>query len=233
MRIHALEHVPFERPAAIGEWAATRGHSLAATRLYEGDPLPDLASIELLVVMGGPMSVHDEARYDWLRAEKRLLRRAVERETPVLGVCLGAQLVAEALGAAVRPNGQREIGWFPLRLRDEARRSPLFRAFPSSFPAFHWHGETFDLPADALPVAESDGCANQGFVFGERIVGLQFHLEATEGSIAGLVENCANELIEGSFVQPLQEGRLTSAPSDLETAHALLAKLLDGLVARG
>jgi len=231
MRIHSLEHVPFERPAAIGDWAQAKGHSLSSTRLYAGDRLPEPEAIDLLLVMGGPMSVHDEASHDWLRPEKRLLERALRSETPILGICLGAQLVAEVLGAEVRPNDRREIGWFPVSLREEACRASLFADFPARFPAFHWHGETFAIPAGALPVAESAACANQGFVIGKRIVGLQFHLEATVASIAGLVENCRDELTEGEFIQPLADGELRSPSADLEASHGLVAILLERLLA--
>ncbi len=231
MRIHSIEHVPFEQPAAIGDWARVAGHDLSATRLYAGEGFPDPGAIDLLLVMGGPMSVHDEARHDWLRSEKRFLERALRSETPILGICLGAQLVAEVLGAEVRSNGRREIGWFPVALREEARGSALFADFPGRFPAFHWHGETFAIPAGAHPVAESTACANQGFVIGERTVGLQFHLEATVKSIAALVASCRHELTEGQFIQPLVDGRVPSSPDDLAESHRLIAKLVERLLA--
>jgi len=231
MRIHSLEHVPFEQPAAIGDWARASGYTLSATRLYAGDRLPTPEGIDLLLVMGGPMSIHDEARHEWLRSEKRFLALALQAETPVLGICLGAQLLADVLGAEVRANDHREIGWFPVVLRAEARRSSLFADFPDRFPAFHWHGETFAIPSGALPVAESTACANQGYVVDERVVGLQFHLEATASSIAGLVANCRDEITEGEFIQPLVGGELRSSVADLAACHGLVAKLLERLLA--
>src|SRR3990172_9270172 len=111
MRLHWLQHVAFEGLGSIEPWAAASGFTVSATRFHAGDPLPSLAGIDWLVVMGGPMGVHDHGRHPWLTDEKRLLEAALARGLRVLGICLGAQLVAEALGAAVRPHRVKEIGW--------------------------------------------------------------------------------------------------------------------------
>lgn len=208
MRIHTIEHVPFEGPGAIAQYAAARGHALTRTRIFLGDPLPAIEEVDLLVIMGGPMSVHDEERLDWLRTEKRYLGQAVEAGTRLLGVCLGAQLLAEVLGGHVTPNHAREIGWFPVRLTPEGANSPLFSGIGPEFPAFHWHGETFTIPPGAVWVAESDACRHQAFEAGGRIVGLQFHLEATPESMELLMANCADELEpRTAFVQSAEEMR--------------------------
>ena len=145
MRIAVLQHVPFEGPAAIADWAAARGDRIAVAHLYRGDPLPALADFDMLTVMGGPMSVNDEAKYAWLAPEIALVREAIGAGKIVLGVCLGAQIIAKSLGAKVYAAGQKEIGWFEVK-RTETEH-PIFEGLPAAFPVFHWHGETFDLPA--------------------------------------------------------------------------------------
>lgn len=216
MRIHTIEHVPFEGPGAIAQYAVARGHALTRTGIFLGEPLPAIEEVDLLVIMGGPMSVHDEDRLDWLRTEKRYLVQAVEAGTRMLGVCLGAQLLAEILGGRVTRNHEREIGWFPVRLTAGGAKSSLFSGFGPEFPAFHWHGETFSIPPGASRVAESGACRHQAFEARGRIVGLQFHLETTPESMEQLIANCADELEpRTAFVQSADEMRarqgLTSA----------------------
>ena len=145
MRAHCLQHVAVEGPAYIAEWLAAGGHELTVTRLFEGEPLPEPSAVDLLVVMGGPMGANDDATVPWLVAEVAFIRDVIEAGTPVLGVCLGAQLVARALGAAVHPNPEPEIGWFPVR--SAALASDDVFSFPAELTVFHWHGDTFELPA--------------------------------------------------------------------------------------
>ncbi|MBN1441715.1 MAG: type 1 glutamine amidotransferase, partial [Planctomycetes bacterium] len=147
MRIHHLQHVPFEGLGTIEEWARSRGHEISRTRLHAGDPLPAPREVDWIVVTGGPMSVQDEERHPWLRAEKRCIAEMIAEGKTVLGICLGAQLVADALGARVARNRHREIGWFPVELVAEASCTGLFRGFPQRLDAFHWHGDAFDIPA--------------------------------------------------------------------------------------
>ena len=164
MKVQILQHVPFEGPGSMAAWLAARRADVACTRLFAGDPLPRAEQVDALIALGGPMSVNDEDELEWLRPEKQLVRDAVARGLPVLGVCLGAQLIASALGARVYPGAAREIGWFPIRgLPDLA---PGFQ-FPPECLAFHWHGETFDLPAGAVRLASSAGCENQAFQWSE------------------------------------------------------------------
>ena len=166
---------------------------------FESDELPDVDGIDLLVIMGGPMSVNDESRFPWLVKEKEFVRLAIERGKSVLGVCLGAQLIASAMGARVYPNRLKEIGWFPVQ-GVPAQDSSVF-SFPPSVEAFHWHGETFDLPPEAVRIARSEGCENQGFQLGSSVIGLQFHLETTPGSARSLVAHCRDELVPNEYVQ--------------------------------
>src|SRR5688572_8821838 len=147
MRAYVLQHVPFEPLGHIEQWLTRAGAHIATVELFASQPLPAVADVDLLIAMGGPMSVNDEREYPWLVAEKRLIRDAIEAGRPVLGVCLGSQLIASALGARVYPNHVKEIGWFPVTATHDGSQD-VFR-FPPSLQVFHWHGETFDLPEGA------------------------------------------------------------------------------------
>jgi GMP synthase-like glutamine amidotransferase len=194
-----LQHVSFEGPAGIAEWAALRGAGVTAVRLYEGDPLPSLDSFDLLAVMGGPMSVNGEAQHPWLAEEIAFVGKAIDADKSVLGVCLGAQLIAKALGAPVYPGFRKEIGWFPVHRT--AARHELFQGIPDAFTAFHWHGETFDLPDRAVRLAYTEETPNQAFAVGGRVLGLQFHMEATPASVSELIVHAGAEIGAGPFEQ--------------------------------
>ncbi|MDZ7289424.1 MAG: type 1 glutamine amidotransferase [candidate division KSB1 bacterium] len=201
MNIHYFQHVWFEGPAGIEAWAAARGHQISATRFYAGDPIPRLERLDWLVIMGGPMSVHDEAQYPWLLEEKRFIAEAIKSDKSVIGICLGAQLVAHVLGARIYRNAHKEIGWFPVHKTPQANTSNIFKIFPAELEVFHWHGETFDLPAGVIHLARSAACENQAFIYDERVIGLQFHLETTRESASQLIENGRDELVAAPFIQ--------------------------------
>jgi GMP synthase-like glutamine amidotransferase len=198
MRIECIQHAEFEGPGGIAEWAGLAGHSLCRTLLHEGRPLPEVDSFDMLVVLGGPMSVHDENKYPWLAREKALIRAAIEGGRTVLGICLGAQLIAEAMGARVYPAAEKEIGWFPVR---RVTTDGLGAILPEMFTPLHWHGETFDLPAGAVRLAETDAVPNQAFQIGRRTLGLQFHLEATRQSVSQFIRNMGDDVGRGTFEQ--------------------------------
>jgi len=227
MVCHYLQHVPFETPRAIFDWIRERGLSISGTRLFLNEALPnDLP--DLLIIMGGPMGVHDEDRYAWMPAEKAFIQKTITRGTKILGICLGAQLLAELLGAEITKNPYKEIGWFPVRLTQEARAHPLFEGFPQEFQAFHWHGETFTLPQGALPLAYSEACQNQAFLYQDRVLGLQFHLEMTPEGAAELLENSQEDLEPGPYVQNPEE--ILGDPSLYRQTRELLFKLLDRFI---
>lgn len=227
LRLHSLQHVEFEDAAEIASWASGKGHRLAVTRLYQGQSLPALEELDWLVVMGGPMGADDTGAYPWLSDEKKLIRRAIEKGKTVLGICLGAQLIASSLGARVFKNAYKEIGWFPVSLTEEGEGASVFSGFPSRFTAFHWHGDTFGLPAGSLHAARSEACANQAFLIGDRVVGLQFHLECSGASIERLLENCAGELISAPFIQ--REREIRGPDKDIAVVNRLLFTMLDNL----
>jgi len=225
LRAHVLQHVPFEGLGSIGRWLQTRGAEITVSRLFEDAALPDTTDFELIVALGGPMSVNQEARFPWLRPEKEFLARAVDGGRPVLGICLGAQLIASALGSRVFPASHPEIGWFTVsRCESEGSVFP----FPASTPAFHWHGETFDLPGRAVHLARSEACEQQAFQVGDRVIGLQFHLETTPESAAGLISHCRDELRPGPHVQ--DEAVLRSIGSEpYERINGLMVDVLEYL----
>lgn len=226
MRIHSLEHQPEEGPARIADWATARGHTLNRTALYAGEAPPALADFDLLVVMGGGMNIYQHRDHPWLVAEKEFLRRAIDAGKPILGICLGAQLLADVLGGTVVQNPEKEIGWWPVAITD--RRAP-FAAFPEHLTVMHWHGDTYSLPAAARRVAHSPACPEQAFVWGDRIVGLQFHLEMGAVHVADLSQSAAEELTPGRWIQTAAQ--LTETPADLPVAYAALCGLLDSLAA--
>jgi len=205
MHIHCFQHVPFEGLGNISGWAKDQGFPVTTTQFYRSTLLPDPASVDFLVIMGGPMSVHDTDECSWLETEKRYVRDMIRRGKIILGICLGAQIVAEALGGRIYPNDVREIGWFPVERTGEASTSPLGQAFPERFEAFHWHGETFEIPDGCVHLAKSEACENQAFSLGDNILGMQFHLDTIPESVGGLIENCGDDLAPGPFVQTAGE----------------------------
>jgi len=215
----------------IATWARRRGHALSGCRLFRGQPLPSLVDFDCLVIMGGPMSVHDEGVCPWLAGEKKLIERAIEAGKHVLGVCLGAQLLADVLGARVHRNRHKEIGWFPVQLTRQAISSGLWADFPDPFPAFHWHGETFEIPAGALHLAKSEACENQAFQFGSTVLAVQFHLEVTPTSVRALIENCRADIGTGRYQQSPAQMVASSQASGI--IRRLLDRTLDRLAGGG
>ena len=206
MRARILQHVPFESPGSIATTLRSLGASVGTTRLFAGEVLPAATDVDLLVVMGGPMSVNDEADYPWLVDEKALVADAIVNGRAVLGVCLGAQVIASALGYRVFKNREPEIGWFPIQPTFEGEAMGL----TGSGRVFHWHGETFDLPAGATLLASSAGCTNQAFALGPRVLGLQFHLEVTPADVRRMIEHGRHELVAGQYIQ--DEREILAAP---------------------
>jgi GMP synthase-like glutamine amidotransferase len=178
VRLLAIENAEGEHLGCFEELAEERGIEVEYRRLWRGDDLEKALEYELLVFLGGPMSVNDEAEYPYLVEEKALIRRALNADKPILGICLGAQLIASALGARVYPGEERELGWYPITLTEEGKRDEVFSAFPPHLEVFHWHGETFDLPRGAKLLAGSELYPHQAYRIG-RSYALQYHLEVT------------------------------------------------------
>ncbi|VAX11872.1 Glutamine amidotransferase, class I [hydrothermal vent metagenome] len=201
-----------------------RGHQLSATHLYTNQALPLLNDIDWLIVMGGPMGVYDDDLHPWLRAEKKFIRDAIDSGMIVLGICLGAQLIADALGARVYKNPDKEIGWFNIHRSEEADGSILAKEIPEQVEVFHWHGDTFDIPHGATLLAESTACKNQGFIMDERVLAFQFHLETTGESAMSLIDNCGDELDGSAYVQSKNE--MLANPQRFSTINKIMRSVL-------
>ncbi|MEO0509196.1 MAG: type 1 glutamine amidotransferase [Verrucomicrobiota bacterium] len=229
MHIVCFKHVPFEGPAAIADWAQSRGHSIECIEVYAEDPLPDANRYEMLIVMGGPMNIYQEGLYPWLAVEKQAIRKAIDGGKIVVGVCLGGQLIADVLGGSVTRGDTVEIGWLPIeRSRDCPSELPL----PDSLHVYHWHGDTFALPDNAVRIASTKGCANQGFLYNKRVLGLQCHLETTRESMNALIEACEEESSEGPFIQSAEMMR-AEPDETFEKMQAVLFEILDQISSHG
>ncbi len=230
--MHVIQHVPFEGPAAIAEWAAERRHDLTTSlALLEEHPSPE--DIDLLVVMGGPMDCRRRGRLPVASRREALHRRVIAAGRPVLGVCLGAQILAEVLGGTVRRNEHPEIGWYPVERTTGGRSGAAVLQWDGPVIVGQWHGDTFELPVGIEPSLSSEVCANQAFVFDGRVVGLQFHLEWTEAALRDLIAECADELAVWDPFVMTAERILRGAYFNIPECRQRLFALLDDLEAIG
>ncbi len=227
LNIHYFQHEKYEQLFAIEDWVVENGHNLSRTFFKTGEPLPDLENVDWLIIMGGSMSVNDEKSFPWLIEEKKFIEKAIRRNKTVIGICLGAQLIANVLGSKIFKNRYKEIGWYPIRFTDAADANPLFRGVPEFMTVFHWHSETFDLPDGAVLMAVSEACENQIFEYNSNIIGLQCHLEQTEVSIRGMLKYGNKELIKDRYIQTFQE--ILEGMSHINDNRALLNRLLKNL----
>jgi GMP synthase-like glutamine amidotransferase len=228
MKISVLQHAEHEGPGEIEVWAHKRWHQVDTTHLYRGDPLPNWDSFDLLVVMGGEMNIYQYRDWPWLKPERELIEVALAAGKPVIGICLGAQLIADALGARVAQNPEIELGWMPVSFTPEAR--VFCPGLPESATVLHWHGDMFELPDGATRLAVSAACGEQGYVIPGKCLGLQFHLEVDP--------KIATQYVHSQGIWP--EGRHVQLPEDViaeaENFHAanrqILVNLLDRFCAK-
>lgn len=228
LRIHCFEHVSFETIGSIASWASSYSLNLTFTRFQEEDPLPDLTTLDILIVMGGPMGVSDEQKYPWLIAEKAFISQAIKSGKKVLGICLGAQLIASVMGANVVSMPQKEIGWFPVNLTKKGMDSSILSTLTSPFWALHWHGDSFEIPKYCDHLAYSEACKNQAFSFDNRIVGLQFHLEITQEGLRRLCEIYAIEASSDPAGPSFEKiAAMLGSPSLFKSCQKRLFSILD------
>lgn len=229
MNIHFLQHVPFETPGYISALAKKYNCSSTCTTLFDNDEFPNQDNFELLIVLGGPMNVYEEQQFPFLTKEKKFIENSIRSGKKVVGICLGAQLIATVLGASVVKNHTKEIGWFPVQLKNGFTYYDILKELPREFTPLHWHGDTFEIPNGAFHFASSDACKNQGFIYDNRIIGLQFHLEATPESLQSLITHCSEELVEGRYIQ--NETQLYSeAMKYLNPANMILENFFKALI---
>ena len=225
MRIHYLAHVPFEQLGSMRDYFEQRGDTISASLLYDGDALPTLNTFDTLIVMGGPMGADGDDQYPWMHAEKQCIADAIHAGKHVLGVCLGAQLIARVLGATVSANPNREIGWFPVSPAPANDVHPLAACFAPHTEVLHWHGDTFALPSEAVALLRSEGCENQAFLYREHVLGLQFHLELQADNVRALCAACPEDLAPGPWV--MREHDMLAQPARFRRAQTALTTLLD------
>lgn len=205
MRVSALMHAPFETLGAIQTWLGKKGYKIVETHTYRGDRTPALESFDWLIVMGGPQNLKQLEQYSYLQEEIRLIKQALQNGKPVLGICLGAQLIAESLGAKTEASPEKEIGVFGLQLTGAGYADPIMQHFPDQFPATHWHSDMPGIPAGAAILATSQGCPRQIIRFKTNVYGLQCHFELTSNDIYEMVKHDQNDLIPNLYVQTKEE----------------------------
>lgn len=205
MIIQVFQHVPFEGPAYIEEIADSNSYDLHICRFDEAEqPLPP-TDYDMLIIMGGPMNIYEDSNYPWLTNEKKAIEQAIKSDKLIFGFCLGAQLIADVLGARVFKNKEKEIGWFPISRVEPGVGNPPLQFLPDVATVFHWHGETFDLPKNAHRLYGSQATENQAFLYESHVLAMQFHLEMLQPSIADLAHYCKSDLSDGKFVMTIPE----------------------------
>jgi GMP synthase-like glutamine amidotransferase len=225
MRFHCLQHVHFETPGNIEAWIKQKGHSISFTHFFSDAHMPSLNDFDALTIMGGPMSVHDENDFPWLKKEKEFIARAIKANKKILGICLGGQLIASVLGAKVYNNKEKEIGFMPVHFTENAYQNKLFQGFKAEEMVLHWHGETFALPEGAILLASTEACTNQAFAIGKNIIGLQFHLEVTHEIVKNMVTHAGHELVPAVFIHSGE--KILKELGYLERNKTILFNLLD------
>lgn len=223
MRIHILKHVPYESPGSITDWAEEKGFPVSYTRFYKNSRLPLTEDFDLLVIMGGPMNIYENDKFPWLKQEKAFIKNCLEAKKKILGICLGSQLLADALGSKVYRNKEKEIGWFPIYKNG---KHPVLDLFPEGdITAFHWHGDTYEIPETTKPLFHSEATKNQGFVYENRVFALQFHWEIQPKSLEELIKHAHTDLTPGSYVQSPE--KMLNHAAGFDTSENYLRDLLD------
>jgi GMP synthase-like glutamine amidotransferase len=226
MEILVFQHHPLEGLGTIKHWLESHHASITYHRFFEDQSIPNIDDYDALIIMGGPISVNDEEELPWITDVVKTIKRAVDRNKKVLGICLGAQLIAKSLGAIVKPNQHKEIGLHPI-FPVKTSNTDVFN-FPNPLNVIHWHSQTFDIPPNATHIAQSEACSNQGFQLGKNAIGLQFHLELDKDSLKPLVKEFKDQLIQEQYVH--NEGRINSITNEeFEIMQKNLVNLLNYL----
>lgn len=225
MIIYCLHHIEFETFGNLKEWALFNDHVLETVNPSMCNSFLSPDDFDILVIMGGTMSVYEENKYPWLRKEKAFVRKVLEAGKPILGICFGGQMLAEILGAVVCSNMYKEMGWH--NVRKTAECESVFIDLPREFPVFQWHGDTFGIPEDAVKLFESEACENQGFIYNNNVIGLQFHPEANDMWIRELINHRKSDLTEGKYV--CREETMLHRSMELKMSRNIFFYLLNTL----
>jgi GMP synthase-like glutamine amidotransferase len=226
MKFTIFQHVPYESPGHILEWIKKNGHSIGFVNFYDHPALPEIKNTDALIVMGGPMNIHDDEEYSFLADERNFLKQFILSGKKVLGICLGAQMVADAMGAKVMKNEHREIGWFQVNVQQENLPINFQDIFPNAFATFHWHGDTFDLPDNVNGFVHSEATQNQGFIH-HNLAAFQFHPEMTLAGIKELVQHNAEVFKHSNLFIQSKEEILKAAKINVEFNRAILFRFLE------
>jgi len=219
-------HASFETPGVIEAWAKDKDFEFGGTRTYANDELPESSEVDFLVVLGGPQSPLRIDQYPYLQDEINLISRVIKEGKPVIGFCLGSQLIAEALGAQTQRSPEKEVGVFPIQLTQAGQSDPILKHLPTDFDVLHWHHDMPGISEDAVLLAQSAGCPHQAFRVGDRIYGFQFHMEPTKKSIQPLLKNAVDDLTPSKYTQTPEE----ILSSDFETMNERMKFILDSIV---
>lgn len=226
MKAVILIHASFEKPGAIQTWCDHHGIAVSEVHSYKGEKSPEIDAFDILFVMGGPQSPREFIQYPYLSDEIELIKASIQANKFVFGVCLGVQLIAEALGALTERSPKREVGVFPISLTSHGTLDPLFESFPDIFDVAHWHQDMPGLPDEAVVLATSPGCPRQIVRFNQRTLGTQCHLELTRELVKEMANHCQNDLNHGSYIQRLED----FVNADFDTINKKLYKLLDRFI---
>jgi GMP synthase-like glutamine amidotransferase len=227
MHIHWFQHDDFEDMAQIETWAKAKGHSTSVTRFDLSPVFPEMQDIDWLIIMGGKMGAYEDAEYPWLTEEKKFIKGAIEKGKVVLGICLGAQLVAASLGARVYRNTEPETGFFPVYFNNEAQNDPVFRHFTSQLTVLHVHNDTFDIPMGARLMASSEATPHQAFRFKDKVIAFQFHFEVNTSCLPNFFRNIPSHQGANQWVQD-RETILKSA-YECDRNNLIFNKILDAI----
>lgn len=228
MKIHALINDSFVDLGTIKGWAKKREHTITTTAVYRNENFPKVHDLDMLIILGGYMGAYEEEKYPWLKYEKAFIKKVIKSGKVVLGICLGAQIIAEVIGGKVFPHKHQEIGWWQVNFKKEIENIPFFKNLPQKIKVFQYHGDTYELPNEAICLAENKACKNQMFIYNDRVVGLQFHPEFNEKKLKEIASFYdENKIKSGKFVQKPEEflGKIQNH----KATNKFLYKLLDNM----
>ncbi len=226
MKIHFVLHETFEGPGCMNDWIKLKGYQVSLNRTFLHETYPAMDQFDWLIIMGGTMSTNEEDKHRWLHAEKKFILKSVESGKIILGICFGAQLIAEVLGAKVYEAKEKEIGWFPVNLIKNNLPEEL-NTLPESTTVFHWHGDTFDLPDGAIRLASSETTINQAFLYRDKVIALQYHHEVTKEAIGLMLDNLGWQLKKDRYVQSVEE--IMKGTGHISENNRIMFKILDYL----